>query len=119
MNGARELAHHRQREVAVVAIAVVEGEAGEAAREVALAHPPVHLVERDDVDVELADMVERRAQEVRRDFEVPVRLERVVPRRPDVVQHEDGADACEQGSQQAVRTAEIECLEPGAEDVAA
>ena len=58
-----ELAHHRQREIAVVAIAVVEGEAGKAAREVALAHPAVHLVERDDVDVEAADVCERRAQE--------------------------------------------------------
>ena len=32
-----KLAHHRQREVAVVAVAVVEGEAGEAARKIALA----------------------------------------------------------------------------------
>ena len=68
--GRRELAHHRQREIAVVAIAVVEGEAGEAAREVALAHPPVHFVEGDDVDVEAADVLERRAQEVGRDFQM-------------------------------------------------
>ena len=67
----------------------------------------------------LAHMRERGAQEIGRDFQVSVRLERVGAHRPDVVQHEDGADACEQRSQEVVGTAEIECLEPGAEDAAA
>ena len=49
--GRVKFAHHRQREIPVVAIAVVEGEAGKAPRKVALGQPPMHLVHGDDVDV--------------------------------------------------------------------
>jgi hypothetical protein len=37
------------------------------------------------------------AQEVRCDFQMPVGLEHIVAGRADVVQHEDGADACQKG----------------------
>ena len=51
-HGSVEFAHHGQREIAVVAIAVVERETGEAPREVARLQPLMHLVHGDDVDVE-------------------------------------------------------------------
>ncbi|MEY9180152.1 hypothetical protein ABIA41_001587 [Bradyrhizobium sp. USDA 313] len=36
---------------------------------------------------------------------------------PHVVQHENGADARQKWAQQVVRSAEIECSQPGADDV--
>ena len=119
MKGASILAHHRQREIAVVAIAVVEGEAGKAPREVALAQPLVHFVQGDDVDVEAANMRQRRAQELGRDLEMTVGLKPAIAAGTDVVQHENGADTCEQWSQQVMRPGEVECFEPGADDGAA
>ncbi len=112
-------AHHRQRMVAVIAIAVVEGEAGEPAREITLAHPAVRLVHGDDIDIERAHMRQHLAQELRRDFEVPVGLEHIVAGRANVVQHEDGADASQQRPQHVMRTAEIQRVEAGANDVVA
>ena len=61
----------------IVAIAVVEGEADEAAAEIALGQPPMHLVERDDVGVGAPQPGEHVVEKLRRDFEQPVRLERV------------------------------------------
>lgn len=90
-------AHHGECVVAVVAIAVVEGEAGEAAREVALNHPAMRFIHRYDIDVERADMRQHLAQEIGRDFEMTVGLEQAAARRANVMQHEDGADA-RQGS---------------------
>ena len=49
----------------IVAIAVVEGEADEAAAEVALGQPPVHLVERDDVDVGAPQPAQHVVEELR------------------------------------------------------
>ncbi|MGY4545527.1 hypothetical protein ACVMDO_000956 [Bradyrhizobium sp. USDA 4513] len=108
-----ELAHHRQREIAVVAIAVVEGKAGEAPREIPFGETAMRLVDADHVDVERAQMRQHRAQEVRRDLEMMVRLERVAAPRADVVQHEDGADAGEDRPQQDMRTREIQRLHAG------
>ncbi len=48
-----ELAQDGQRVVAVVAIAVVEREAGEAPREVAVGQPPMHFVDGNDVDADV------------------------------------------------------------------
>ena len=109
-----EFAHHRQREIAVVAIAVVEGEAGEAPREIALGEPLMHLVHGDDVDVEGAKMRQHRAQKFRLDLEMVVRLELGVAARADMMQHENGADACEDWSQQDMRAGEVKRLQPGA-----
>ena len=36
---------------------------------------------------------------------------------PDMVQHENGADACEDRPQQMMRAGEVKCLQPGADDV--
>ena len=59
----------------------------------------MHLVQADDVDVELAEMRQRRAQKLRRDLEMTVGLE-CVAAGPHVVQHEDGAGAGEDRAQQ-------------------
>ena len=115
--GRVEFAHHRQRKFAIVAIAVVEGEGGEAAREMALHQPPMQFVHADNVDIARAQMAQRGAQESGVDLEVPVRLERGLAGRPHVVQHENGADARQERAQQVVRPAEIERFQPGADDV--
>jgi hypothetical protein len=70
--------HHRQGEIAVVAIAVVEGEAGEAPREFARLESLMHLVHGDDVDVEVAKMRQHRPQEFRLDLEMMIGLKRAV-----------------------------------------
>jgi len=46
-------------------------------------------------------------------------LERGVTPRPDMVQHENGADAGEQRPQQVMRPGQIERAEAGADDVVA
>ena len=111
--------HHRQREIPVVAIAVVEGEAGKTPREVALGQPPMHFVHGDDVDAARAQMGKHRAQEFRRDFEMAVGLELGVARRADMMQHENGADAGEDRPQQMMRAGEIKRFQSGADDVVA
>ena len=73
----------------------------------------MRLVHADDVDVERTQMRQHRAQEVRRDLEMMVGLERVAAPRANVVQHEDGADAGEDRSQQDVRARKIQRLHPG------
>ena len=102
--------------VAVVAIAVVEGEAGETAGEIALDQPLMHLVHGDDVDAARAQMAEHRAQEVGRDLQMPVRLERAVALRPHMVQHEDRADAGEDRAQQDMRPGEVKRFQSGADN---
>jgi len=42
--------HHRQRKIPVIAIAIVEGEAGKASREITVDQPLMELVHGDDVD---------------------------------------------------------------------
>lgn len=59
-----EILHRRQREIAVVAVAVIAGEAGEATRKVLFRQPSLQFVGRDDVDVGSPDISQRRAQEV-------------------------------------------------------
>ena len=102
--------------VAVVAITVVESEAGEPPRQVARGQATVHLVEADDVDVELADVRQRQPQKLRRDLEMTVRLECVAARRPHVMQHEDRAGAAEDRAQQASGAGEVEGFKSGAND---
>ena len=111
-----KFAHHRQREIAVVAIAVVEGETGETPREIAFGKPLMHFVHGDDVDVERAQMRQHRAQEFRLDLEMTVGLELGVARRAHMVQHENGADACEDRPQQMMRAGEVERFQSGADN---
>ena len=117
--GRIELPHHRQRKIPVIAIAVVESEAGEAARKIADDQPPMHLVDADDVDAAAAQVRQRRAQEIRRDFEMTIGLERAAAPRADVVQREDGSDPGEDRSQQLMGAAEIQRFQAGADDVVA
>ena len=114
--GRVKFAHHRQRVVAVVAIAVVEREAGKAPREIALDEPLVHFVHGDDVDVACAQMRQHRAQEFGLDLEVMIGLEFGVAARADVVQHENGADARENRPQQVMRAGEVKRFQAGADN---
>ena len=66
-----------------------------------------------------AKMRQHRAQEFRCDLEMVVGLELGVAARPDMVQHENGADACEDRSQQMMRAGEIKRAQSGADDVVA
>ena len=114
--GRVKFTHHRQGEIAVVAIAVVEGEAGEAPREIALGESLMHLVHGDDIDIEGAKMRQHRAQEFRLDLEMVIGLKLAVAARADVVQHENGADTCEDWSQQVMRAGEVQRFQSGADD---
>src|SRR5262249_6260591 len=100
----------------VVAVAVVEGDAGETTAEILLREPAVHLVERDQIDILAAQPTDDAREKLRRDLELPVRLETVAPRRTHVMQHQDRADAADERAHQPVRTAEIERLESEADD---
>ena len=61
-------------------------------------------------------MRQHRAQEVRFDLEVMIGLELGVAAGTHVVQHENGADACEDWSQQIMRAREVERFQPGADN---
>ena len=61
-------------------------------------------------------MRQHRAQEFRLDLEMTVGLELGVAARADVVQHENGADACEDRPQQVMRTGEVQRFQSGADD---
>jgi hypothetical protein len=111
-----KFAHHRQGVIAVVAIAVIEGEAGEAPREIARLEPLMHLVHGDDVDVERAKVCQHRPQEFRLDLEVMVGLKLAVATGADVMQHENDANTCEDWSQQKVRAGEVQRFQSGAND---
>ncbi len=114
--GRVKFAHHRQCEIAVVAIAVIEGETGEAPREIAFGKPLMDLVHSDDVDIKRAKMLQHRAQEFRLDLEMMIGLKFGVAAGPHVVQHENDADTCENWSQQVVGSGKIEGSQPGADN---
>ena len=76
----------------------------------------MHFVHGDDIDVERAKMRQHRAQEVRLDLEMAVGLEFGVAARAHVVQHENGADTCEDWSQQVMRSGEVKRFQPGADN---
>jgi hypothetical protein len=95
---------------------VIEGDAGEAAAEVALREAAVHLVQGDDVDRLAAQPFDRLQQEFGRNFQPLVRPKFAAAGRPHVVEHQDRADAFEKGPQQRMGSAEIERVESGAND---
>ena len=76
----------------------------------------MHLVHGDDVDVEGAKMRQHRAQEFRLDLEMMIGLKLAVAAGADVVQHENGADTCEDWSQQVMRAGEVQRFQSGADD---
>ena len=114
--GRVKFAQHRQRVVAVVAVAVVEREAGKAPREVARIEPLVQFVHRDDVDVACTQMRQHLAQERRLDLEVTVGLEFGVAAGANVVQHENGAHAGKNRPQQVMRAGAVKRFQAGAND---
>jgi len=114
-----KFAHHGKRVIAIVAISVVEGETGEAPREVAFGQPSMQLVYGDDIDVARAKMRQRRAQEIRRHLRMTIGLEFVRARRADVMQHENRADAGEDRAKQMMRAGEVERSQSGADDAVA
>src|SRR6266566_5113416 len=95
-----------------VAIAVVEGEAGEAPREIARAEPAMHLVERDELDAGTANGFDRRFQEPGRDLQQPVRLEAVVAARAHVMQGQDRADPADERAQPAMAAFPCGAIKP-------
>ena len=94
-----------QREIASVAIAVVEGEGGEA--RAPLHEPPPRLGERDEVEAEAGDERKRGVEKGRRDFQQPVgRIARGGRReRPHAVKGENDARTARQRRQDAVQAA--------------
>ena len=76
----------------------------------------MRLIHGDDVDVEGAQMRQHRAQELRFDLKMIIGLEFHVAARADVVQHENSADACEDWSQQIMRTGEVKRFQSGADN---
>ena len=99
-----------------VAIAVVEGEADEAAAKIARGQAAVHLVERDHVDARAAQQLDHAGQKPRRDFKEPIGLEAVGPRRPHVMHGQNGADAAHQRLQRPMRAGKIQRFQPAADD---
>jgi hypothetical protein len=61
-------------------------------------------------------MREHRAQEVGLDLEMVIGLEFGTAAGADVVQHKNGADACEDWPQQVMRTGEIKRFQSGADN---
>ena len=61
-------------------------------------------------------MLQGRAQEFRLDLKMTVGLEFAVAAGSDLVQHENGADACENRSQQIMRTGEVKRFQSGTDN---
>ena len=74
----------------------------------------MHLVHADDIDIEGAKMRQHGAQEFRLNLQVVVRLKLAFAAWAHMVQHENGADACEDWSQQEMRAGEVQRLQSGA-----
>jgi hypothetical protein len=61
-------------------------------------------------------MLQRRPQKFRFDLEMAVGLEFGIAARAHVMQHENGADACEHWPQQVVSSRQRERFQPGADN---
>ena len=106
----------RHRVTGVVAIAVVEREAYEAAAEILFLQPAMRLVERDNVDVRAAQFADHVFEELRRNLEQAVRLERIRARRAHMMQGKDRANTANQRAQHPVSAREIERFHPGSQN---
>ena len=62
------------------------------------------------------ELAQQPLEKLRRDLQQPVGLEGVAARRAHVMQRQDGADAADQRPHQMVQAAEIERLQPAADD---
>ncbi len=99
-----------------VAIAVVEGDADEAALEIALHQAAIHLVERDDVEVGTLQAPDHGRKKARRHLEQTVRLEGAAPGGPHVMQRQDRAYALKKRTQGHMGAAEIQGFKPCPDD---
>ena len=115
--GRGKFAHHRQRMVAVVAIAVVEGESrrsgarisGSSSRSCISSMVTMSM----SCDFRCASTARRNS---RCHLEMAVRLEIVGTARPHMVQHEHRADAGQDRPQQDMRAGEIKRSQSGADN---
>jgi hypothetical protein len=99
----------------VIAVAVIEREAGETASEIPLDHAAIHFIERYPIDTGIAQDRDDRLEEVWRNLQQAVGLERLEPRRSHMVEREHRADAATKRRQQHMRATEIERLESRAD----
>ena len=100
----------------VVAIAVVEREAYEAAAEILFLEAAMRLVERNNVDVRAAQFADHVFEELRRNLEQAVRLERLRARRAHVMQGQDCANTADERAQHPVCAREIERFHSGSQN---
>ena len=73
----------------------------------------MHLVHGDDIDIEGAKMRQHGAQKLRLNLQMVIWLKLAFTARAHVVQHENGADTCEDWSQQEMRAGEVKRLQSG------
>ena len=71
------------------------------------------LVHGDEIDIEGAKMRQHGAQELRLNLQMMVRLKLALTPGAHMVQHEDGADTCEDWSQQEMRAGKVKRLQSG------
>src|SRR6202008_1866718 len=98
-----------------VAIAVVDGDADEAAPEIAFGQAAMHLVEPDNIESRVLELPDQALEEAGRHLEEAIGLEPVRAWRPHVVQREDHPDTAHERAHQGVGAAEIERLEARAD----
>ena len=99
-----------------VAVTVIEGQADETPRKIALDQPTVHLVEADQIEARAAQISHHSCEKARRDLEEPVRLETVEARRPHMVQRQNRTNTGDERLQRQMRAAEIKRLQSAADN---
>ncbi len=99
-----------------VAIAVVEGQAHEAALEIVLGQAPVHLVEADDIDARAAQQFHHPGEKARRDLKQPIGLEQIGPRRAHVMERQDHAAPADKRLERIMRAGEVQRFQSAADD---
>ncbi len=101
--------------VAIVAIAVIQREAGERLLAVGVFQALAHLIERNDVEARVDDLAHDVLEEIGRHLEDAIGLERLRRRRVDMMQHENDAGAARVGGKQIAGTGIVDggqcCLE--------
>ena len=76
----------------------------------------MHFVEADEVEAGAAQQLDNAGEKPRRDLEQPIGLEAAGPRRADVVQGQNDADAADEGLQRRVGAGKIQRFKPAADD---
>jgi len=107
----------RQRMVAIVAVAVVEGEGGEGPSRFRRVQNGRDLFERHEPVTVGLQLPDRGVEEFRRDLEMRVDVGRGRNEGPDVMQREDRAEPARR-RHRARASQEVRCFEPGSDDAA-